>query len=69
LVQNILQGYEVMDVRSGIFKGFGRERTPSPVSSLESFALINSDTQQISGKGFQTQLGDAGEASGDAGIE
>jgi hypothetical protein len=36
---------------------------------LESFALINSYAQQISGEGCQAKLGNAGETGGDAGIE
>jgi len=57
------------DVGSGIRKGLGGERASSPVSSLESLALIDGDTQQISGEGCQAKLGNAGEAGGDAGIE
>lgn len=57
------------DVSSGILKGFGGEWASSPISSLESFTLINGYAKQISGEGCQAKLGDAGEASGDAGIE
>jgi hypothetical protein len=57
------------DVGSGVLKGLGGKRASSPVSSLESFALINGYAQQISGEGCQAKLGNAGEAGGDAGIE
>jgi len=69
LVQDLSQGKEVADVGSGILKGLGGERASSPVSSLESFALINGYAQQISGEGCQTKLGNADEPGGDAGIE
>jgi hypothetical protein len=57
------------DIGSGILKGLGGKRASSPVSSLESFAFINGYAQQISGEGCQAQLGNTGEAGGDAGIE
>jgi hypothetical protein len=69
LVQDLSQGKEMADVGSGVLKGLGGERASSPVITLESFALINGNAQQISGEGCQAQLGNAGEASGDAGIE
>jgi len=69
LVQDLSQGKEVADVGSGILKGLGGERASSPVSPLESFALINGYAQQISGEGCQAKPGNAGETGGDAGIE
>jgi len=69
LAQDLSQGKEVADVGSGILKGLGGERTSSPVSPLESFALINGYAQQISGEGCQAKLGNADETGGDAGIE
>jgi hypothetical protein len=59
----------VADVGSGILKGLGGERASSPVSPLESFALINGYAQQISGECCQAKLGNADETGGDAGIE
>jgi hypothetical protein len=49
LVQDLSQGKEVANIGSGILKGLGGKRASPPVSSLESLALINGDTQQISG--------------------
>ncbi|GAG39131.1 unnamed protein product [marine sediment metagenome] len=69
MVQYLSQGNEVTDIGSGILKGLGGEWASSPVSSLESFALINGYAQQISGEGCQAKLGKADEAGGDAGIE
>jgi hypothetical protein len=69
LVQGLSQGNEVTDIGSGILKDLGRERASSPVITLESFALINSNAQQISGESCQAQLGNTGEVGGDAGIE
>jgi hypothetical protein len=69
LVQNLSHGNEVADVDGGILKGLGGEWASSPVSSLESFALINAYAQQIPGEGCQAKLGNAGETGGDAGIE
>ncbi len=57
------------DVGSGILKGLCGKRASSPVSPLEPFAFINGYAQQISGKGCQAKLGNAGEAGGDAGIK
>jgi hypothetical protein len=69
LVQDLSQGKEMADVGSGVLKGLGGKRASSPVSSLESFTLINGYAQQISSEGCQAKLGNAGEAGGDAGIE
>jgi len=69
LVQDFSQGKEVADIGSGILKGLGGEWASSPVSALESFALINGYTQQISGEGCQAKPGNAGETGGDAGIK
>jgi len=69
LIQGLSQGKEVADVGSGILKGLGGEGASPPVSSLESFTLINGYAQQISGESCQAKLGNAGETGGDVGIE
>jgi len=69
LVQDLSQGEEVADISSSILKSLSGERASSPVITLESFALINSNAQQISAEGCQAQLGNTGEAGSDTGIE
>ena len=58
----------MVDIGCGVVEGFSRERTPSPIRSLEPCVLSDSYAQQIFDEGCQPDSGQTGKAGGDVGI-